>query len=410
VTYAIPIELREYEEQELAYDQLLPKDAERLWRHHGKQVAVEYPTPANDQLWRLTSQGWAGYLPVSTSLALRLQPKAPIENIFRMLEVAFGLKSFHLLDGLSDCRSLAEFFERLAHVLARRVLARSRKGLYRSYVNHEDRLAAVRGRIDLPKVTRAPWRTRLDCRFQEHTADVPDNRIVLWTLDRIRKNAACRRDEVRQAVRGAFHRLHGAVTLAPATAADCHGRTYTRLNDDYRALHALCRFFLETTGPTHHAGDRRNLPFLVNMASLFELYVAEWLRANLPAPRTVVAQKTVPLATEPALQFVIDLVLYDRPGGSPLAVLDTKYKNKPRPSTEDVAQVVAYAEAVGCAEAFLIYPEPLDKPLDATVGGIRVRTVAYDAAGDLEEAGRGLLERLGAVEAHCTRRNVTRFR
>ncbi len=404
------IELREFEPHRLAEGALRPEDAERLRHRHSSQVAVAYPTPANDRRWALTAQGWAGYLPVSPTLALRLHPKVGIENIFRMLEVAFGLKSFHLLDGLADCRSLEEFFERLAHVLARRVLARSRKGLYRCYVDHEDRLAAIRGRIDLPKVTRAPWRTRLDCRFQEHTADVPDNRIVLWTLDRIRKNAACRRDEVRQAVRGAFHRLHGAVTLAPATAADCHGRTYTRLNEDYRALHALCRFFLETTGPTHQAGDRRNLPFLVNMASLFELYVAEWLRANLPVPRTIAAQETVPLATDPALQFVIDLVLYDRPGGRPIAVLDTKYKNRPRPSTEDVAQVVAYAEAVGCAEAFLVYPVAMDKPLDTRVGGIRVRTVAYDVAGDLEAAGRGLLERLDFVETHRTDRKVTLFR
>lgn len=398
MTAPATIELREYERFPLAREALRPEDAEILWQRHAQQVAVDFPTPASDQQWRLTAQGWAGYLPVSPTLALRLHPKVGIENIFRMLEVAFGLKSFQLLDGLADCRSLEEFFERLAHVLARRVLARSRKGLYRSYVDHEDRPAAVRGRIDLPKVTRAPWRTRLDCRFQEHTADVPDNRIVLWTLDRIRKNAACRRDDVRQAVRGAFHRLHGAVTLAPATAADCHGRTYTRLNDDYRALHALCRFFLETTGPTHHAGDRRNLPFLVNMASLFELYVAEWLRANLPAHRTIVAQQTVPLATDPALQFVIDLVLYDRPRDRteprPIAVLDTKYKNKPSPSTADVAQVVAYAEAVGCAEAFLVYPVALDKPLDTRIGGIRVRTVAYDVAGDLEVAGRRLLERL----------------
>lgn len=399
MTSAPPIELREYERREIAPGGLRPEDAEILWRHHGKKVAIDFPTPANGRCWSLTSQGWAGYLPVTPTLALRLQPRVSVENLFRMLEVAFGLKSFHLLDGLSDCRSLEDFFERLAHVLARRVLARSRRGLHRSYVDHEDRLATVRGRIDLPKATRAPWRPHLDCRFQEHTADVPDNRIVLWTLDRIRRTAACRREDVRQAIRGAFHRLQGAVTLAPATAADCQGRTYTRLNEDYRALHALCRFFLESSGPSHEAGAHRNLPFLVNMASLFELYVAEWLRAGLPRPRTVVAQHTVHLATDHHLTFEIDLVLYDRPGGTPLAVLDTKYKIKPSPSTADVAQIVAYAEAVGCTEAFLIYPLPLSKPLDTKVGRVRVRTVTYDVAGDLETGGRRLKEELEGLGA-----------
>lgn len=87
----------------------------------------------------------------------------------------------------------------------------------------------------------------------------------------------------------------------------------------------------------------------------------------------------------------MDLVLYDRPGGTPLAILDTKYKPVQGPSTADVAQVVAYAEARGCTEAVLLYPVRLEKPMDLRVGRIRVRTLGFELAGDLDAAGERLL-------------------
>ena len=77
-----------------------------------------------------------------------------------------------------------------------------------------------------------------------------------------------------------------------------------------------------------------------------------------------------------------------------LCVVDTKYKAPESPSTDDVAQVVAYAEAKGCTEAVLVYPVRLHRPLDASVGDIRVRTLTFPLDGDLDEGGEGLLESL----------------
>jgi 5-methylcytosine-specific restriction enzyme subunit McrC len=50
-------------------------------------------------------------------------------------------------------------------------------------------------------------------------------------------------------------------------------------------MHALCRFFLECRGPGHETGDRKMIPFLVNMNNLYELFVARWLEKNLTEER-----------------------------------------------------------------------------------------------------------------------------
>ena len=68
-------------------------------------------------------------------------------------------------------------------------------------------------------------------------------------------------------------------------------------------------------------------------------------------------------------------------------MLDTKYKTPDHPSSADISQVVTYAEIKGCHDAMLVYPKPLNTPLDEKLGRIRVRALAFSIDGDLEEAG-----------------------
>ena len=93
------------------------------------------------------------------------------------------------------------------------------------------------------------------------------------------------------------------------------------------------------------------------------------------------------------LHFQIDLVLYDEQGRA-ISVLDTKYKAPSSPSADDVAQVVAYAEAKGCRDAVLLYPIPLSSPIDLLVGDVRVRSLHFPLDGDLDAGGTRLLEEL----------------
>ena len=134
--------------------------------------------------------------------------------------------------------------------------------------------------------------------------------------------------------------------------------------------------------------------FLVNMARLYELFVAEWLKAHLPRWWLLKAQEKVSISLQTGLHFDIDLVLYDAVTGRACCVLDTKYKAAPHPDPADIAQVVAYAEAKGCNEALLVYPWQVPSPLDEKIGRISVRSSVFPLDGDIEWAGRQFLDRL----------------
>jgi 5-methylcytosine-specific restriction enzyme subunit McrC len=172
--------------------------------------------------------------------------------------------------------------------------------------------------------------------------------------------------------------------LQPFPAAACADRAYHRLNGDYAPLHALCRFFLDHNGPSHQVGERRMLPFLLQMDLLFETFVAQWLIRRLAGSYAVKPQQEYPFGSG---AFRADILVFDAQTGQPLWVLDTKYKRDATPAAADIAQVVAYATAFGAPEAVLIYPSSRGVVVPITIGGIRVRTIAFDLDGDLQQAG-----------------------
>ena len=253
----------------------------------------------------------------------------------------------------------------------------------------------MRGRIELRRQLRQVASPHLHCRFEEQTSDIDDNGILLWTLRTILRSGVCSA-RVAPKVRWAFRALRGVASLQRYRAADCSGRDYNRLNADYQPMHCLCRFFLEHTGPAHNRGEGAMLPFLVNMNSLFEKFVAAWLSLHAPDGMTFKAHAKTQHGDDAPLTFDPDLVLTDS-SGSRIAVLDTKYKTPEKPANSDVYQVISYAEANECTEAFLIYPEELDRPLIAEVGRICVRSIVFPIGTEIEAGGRQFLARLGAA-------------
>ncbi len=389
------LNLMEYKPKRFGLQDIKPSVGEQIWRHYSKQVILDFPSPKTDGQWQLTAQGWVGYIPINANLGFYLQPKVPLGNLFRMLEYAFRLKSFYFLDGLTNCEILQEFYEQIANVLALRILDRGRKGYYREYKDRTDQLSFISGRMDIKQLVGRSWDVNIRCHYQEHMSDIEDNQILAWTLYKISRSGLCS-DRILPNIRKAYRNIIGHATLIPCTASYCLGRLYNRLNMDYKPMHALCRFFLEQTGPSLTPGDYSMLPFLINMARLYELFIAEWLKDNLPPGFEIKAQEKVDIDEDGFVSFAIDLVLYDTVNNTVRCVLDTKYKTNQTPLPGDVSQVATYAIAKNCKEAILVYPTSIIYPYDQFIGDsdIRVRSISFDLNNEIEAAGQVFLRQL----------------
>jgi len=391
-----PLDLVEESESRFSRNKLGENEAMEICTRFRRYISFEFPNPRNENNYVLRPRGYVGHIPVSDSLLLRIQPKVPIDNLFVMLEYAYDLKSFQLLDGLIGIESLDELFERIASILSKKVLKRARCGLYCDYLQKRETLPFLRGRFDLMPSLRASIRGNpsLGCVYDEHTADLKDNQILAWTLYNIPRILP-KKARVRKLVRKAYRSLSGLVSLKRINVRDCIGRFYHRLNEDYQPIHGLCRFFLDHCGPGVNAGEHQFIPFMVNMPNLFETFIARWLQENLPSNIVVKPQLTSQLNESGTISCIIDIVLIDVNSGKTLAVLDTKYKRKPNPENDDINQIVTYALNMNSQKAFLIYPsndtafDPINR-----LGDISVKCLNFNIGEGLESEGERFKKQL----------------
>ena len=391
------ITLNEEEDLALTRDALPEHLILSLCRSHKEQISVDFPNPMNNYCYVLRSKGYVGQIPLSNDVIIKILPKVHVSNIFRMLEYTYKLKSFQLLKGITEVESLEDLFERLVSILAKRVLDRARKGLYRSYVREEECSHYQRGRILLIPTLRRMQRASLglECEYEEHTEDLIDNQILIWTLFQLPR-FGLKREDVRRIVRQAYHTLASSVSINHIEPQDCLHRFYHRLNDDYKPMHGLCRFFLEHSGPGLEKGSHNFIPFLVNMPRLFEAFIAELLKADPPGMTYVKPQYEAHLDPNGVFSFRIDLVLNDLANDLTLAVLDTKYKRESRPVEEDIKDIVAYAVRMDTTRGFLVYPSHNTESVSLKVGNIRIRTLGFDIGRDPNEEYNLFIEEIRA--------------
>jgi 5-methylcytosine-specific restriction enzyme subunit McrC len=390
------LDLREEEVGRFPRAMLL--DAEVLALIRSDKFDVEPASPFNDYTYGLRSRGWVGQIPVGEDLLVRVSPKVPVANLFRMLEVAYNLRSFRLFDGEIQIESLEDVYERIVSILARRLLDRARKGLYRSYIDEGDDLPYVRGSIDIVGAMLNGIRgiPRIPCFYEEHTADLEDNRILLWTLHQVRRQAL-RQEKVKIELDRARRALAGAITLEQCSPTDCVNRLYHRLNADYAPMHGLCRFILEQTGPGVRSGDQAFIPFELNMPQLFETFVAEWLRANSLPGVTVRCQHNAQLDANFEMKIHVDIVLSEERSQCPIAVLDTKYKTSELPSESDIYQIAFYARELQVNRAMLVYPSMPASHFRMLHGKeILLESVVFDIGVSPDVAGAAFLKELNA--------------
>jgi 5-methylcytosine-specific restriction enzyme subunit McrC len=372
------------------------RDAEVLALSGSGRFEIEPASLLNDYTYGVRSRGWVGHIPVGDNLLARVLPKVAIGNLFGMLEVAYNLRSFRILEGEIGIETIDELYERIVSILARRVLDRARKGLYRTYTSEQEELSCVRGRIDPVGTMLNVFRgiPRAPCSYDEHTADVEENRILFWTLHEVRRQAI-QQPRIRRELDLARRALNGYITLDRKRAADCVGRIYNRLNDDYSVLHGLCRFILEQSGPGISGGDRTFVPFVLNMPRLFEAFVAEWLRHNSPPGIIVRPQHTAVLDADFKLSIHIDIVLIDEDTDKPVMVLDTKYMSGEEPMEADIYQIAFYAHEMQVHRGILIYPAPTARQFTIKHGAdTLLESMVFDVSAPLESAGISFLAEL----------------
>lgn len=297
------------------------------------------------------------------------------ERLVRMLDVALGLD---IGDGAASAmaRQREGLLDILIRLFADKLLTETRRGLPRAYLQHEDDLPALRGRLNVVRqfTANAVRPDRLACRFDALASDIPLLQIMKACVLALRGHARAA-ETVRKLDELRFVLSDIADVTVPALP--WQAVRIDRTNRRWEALFGLARLFLKRDWQaTHHdpsAGQGITLLFPMN--DLFEAYVAILMRRSLrPAGFTVQMQggRLFCLIEEGGqgrrrFQTRPDIIVRDRQSNAPIVIVDTKWKRlspaiedaKHGVSQTDVYQMMAYGRLYACPDLLLLYPHHL---------------------------------------------------
>lgn len=243
-----------------------------------------------------------------------------------------------------------------------------RRGMPRRYVEYQDDLPVLRGRLDVTRQFshHAFNPARLACRFDLLSEDTALNRIMKATVAHLLRLS-----------RHAGHQQHlRELALAYADIADVPVPALRwdkvfldRTNRAWQELLTMARMFLQGRYQTTTGGSGRGTAMLFEMNTLFEKYVGRLImRATAGTGLSVSLQGgrlfclTAPDSTKGLFQTRPDILI--RRGGTVVQVIDTKWKRiatriddpKQGVSQADVYQMMAYAQLYGAPRLTLLYP------------------------------------------------------
>jgi 5-methylcytosine-specific restriction enzyme subunit McrC len=339
------IELLEYGSSEV---ELSPEDALELSQIAGNTLSI---TLGSQPGWyRVTATSHVGNV-VTPAVTVQIRPKVATEHLFLMLGVSppteFGART-----GYGDAADLLPI---MAAVFARAVEQATAKGVYRGYRPTEERLISPRGRIDVTAQIRRPAMiSPIACRFDEYTADVLCNRVLVAALERLHRVPG-----LEPHLRVRLNRLAGRfedVARVEIDPALIDRWKPTRQDAHYEESMRLAAVVLRHLTLAQRAGRHSSPSFTVNMNDLFQDFIAQRLRRHLRGRLAVVCEPPTPLARSGNLKMLPDLVF--RRGDANVYVGDAKYKLSTGPGRlTDYYQLLAYATAMGLSEGVLIYAQ-----------------------------------------------------
>jgi 5-methylcytosine-specific restriction enzyme subunit McrC len=336
--------LSEYEEQLIEF---LDADIASKIQRTGivelsRRVSGEFVIKADSKIGFISVQG----------VQVNVAPRFPVYNVFYFLGLLDELK---LDPEKVEISANEDFLAVLFQSFIQSVNTATRKGLISGYVNRQNSLPVLKGRVDFSRqFKKHPGQYfPFEVSFDDFVEDIPENQILKKALQISLKYGLRSRNLRNQAQNLLFNfKDTSDVQVVPAWNA-------SRLNSHYWDALRIAELIISGNGFHENSGDVLISGFSIDMYKVFEDFVAKQLatRVNNSSDR-LVTQKILTLDVGGLYKEKPDVIWYR--DGRPFQVLDTKYKKpegetQQRDSLNDLRQVISYASLLGLKQAHLVY-------------------------------------------------------
>lgn len=338
--------------------------------------------------YQLRASSWIGSVALP-GLTVRVLPKVEdLRNVLMMFGASAGLTDWQptLVGYRQD-----DLVDAVADHALRTISAATRRGLVHGYRSTEERLPVIRGRLDVQQLAGRPWDIwPAPCRYDDFTADIPENRVLLAAVTVLRRVVG--HSETRRTIAELTQTFAG-VGASQMPLMELDTVRLSPVNEHYGPALALSRLVLEGVGLTHAHGHHQAVTFLIDMNKLYERWIGAELTQRLWPELEVEAPGSTPLSKHPRVTMAPDLLFRQR--GKIVAVADVKYKltDDGLGRTTDYYQLLAYATALELPAGLLIYcraDQAPERVITVVGGGQRLHTQPVDLSGDWSDVSASL--------------------
>ena len=253
-----------------------------------------------------------------------------------------------------------DLLEAFISVFVRSASAAIERGLFRTYASQDEDLSTIRGRIRMSDQMARRFRLSppIAVTFDEFTVDNYENRILRSAIQLasqlpIRNQATARGLQYLRA-------MFSDVSLVEFNRRSVVEPVWNRLNEHLRYPVSLARRILTNSSISLDHGTASSDEFLINMANVFEDFVATAVREHLnlskvEMPRANELKGKLFLDKELKIRLKPDLSRWQ--GERCIAIGDVKYKRTTANGVNhpDIYQLLAYATAANLPQASVIY-------------------------------------------------------
>lgn len=332
-----------------------------------------------------------------------------IRNVYYMLAYAFQELNQNNYEDIAkeDFEHIQDLF---AEILYKGVSMQLKQGLYREYLDRQETLPLIKGKIDINGTIRERVQRKqlVSCEFDELSENNALNKILKSTMEMLIRNESVK-PRRKAELRSLLPFFSNVESLNPK-AIKWSMLTYKRSNRSYRMLMNICYFIIDGTLLSTETGTYKMATFSTeHMNRLFERFVLEYYRkhhkdiqANSEKLSWDIDDDKPVRGIEFLPSMQTDIVL--RKGVRAL-IIDTKYYgeilkgkyDKKAISNANMYQIFSYVKNMdtdntGNVSGMLLYAktkEEIAEPVDTYIKGNRILVQTLD-----------LNQEFGKIRAH----------
>ena len=317
---------------------------------------------------------YVGLIPINGRILIDVKPKVAVRDLFHLLDIADEeLGSLHFFErGYLEKKGPDEnILNLLIKTLLTQLQALEREGIYKVY-KRESGTGTFRSRVNFARTIQRHWSrgTFSEATFEyfQFSRDHPLNRLLKYTIWycgsylRLRAGATALREQLN------FYfnlletiPLDASLSFLSDVRRTLAFRQIPNLRHYYYSLARTCLFIvgnssisLETRGE-----DVSLLSFILNLEELFEKYIRNVLKKNLPGTRPEIRVldgnkdcRTYLFSDSRIFEIRPDIVVTNL--GKPSLIADVKYK--PKITEADRYQIITHAYSMNAQRAILVVP------------------------------------------------------